>query len=360
MSKKNVAIIFGGQSSEHEVSRKSAVCIINNICKEKYNVYIIGINKEGKWFLYNGPSKNILNGSWENPEYTKPSYITPDPTVCGIIVAFKDEVTIIKIDVIIPVLHGKNGEDGTMQGLLEMSGIPYVGSNTLASAMCMDKITANIMCSYYNIDQAKFLWFTKYQFTNNMKKYVDEIESEIGYPVFVKPSNSGSSVGVGKAFNRNQLIEHIVTASKEDDRILIEEAIIGKEVECAILGNDSLKASVIGEISTKDGFYDYNSKYLNNQTELFIPARIDDEISKKIQEISREVYSVMGCSGLSRIDFFVEEKSGKIYLNEINTFPGFTNISMYPMLMDKSGISTSELIDELLSLAFEKEGCFDE
>lgn len=357
MLKKNVAIIFGGKSSEHEVSRRSATCIINNISNEKYNIYTIGITKQGQWFLYTGDTKNIFDGSWEFSDNKQPAYISPDPTVGGIITGNN----IIKLDAVIPVLHGKNGEDGTIQGLLELACIPYVGCNTLSSASCMDKITTNILFDYNNIDQAKFAWFNSYQFKSNPDECILKVENTINsYPVFVKPSNAGSSVGVGKASNRQELVECIKTALKEDNRILVEEAIVGKEVECAVLGNDELIASIVGEISTKDEFYDYNSKYVNNSTELFIPARINSETMLEIQNVAKKAYHALGCSGLSRIDFFVEESSGRVLLNEINTLPGFTDISMYPMLMDKSGICISELIERLITLALERKECIND
>ena len=357
-----MAIIFGGRSSEHEVSRRSAVFFVNNISKEKYNLYIIGITKKGEWFLYNGPTDAMADGSWENSrKYTTPVYISPNPSKSGIVFKEDGNDKFAKIDVAIPVLHGRNGEDGTMQGLFEIMGIPYVGSNTLASACCMDKITTNILFEYNHIPQAKFSWFTSYEFEKDPQEYILKIERELGdYPFFVKPSNAGSSVGVGKAHNRNELVDCIKTALKEDNRILIEEAIVGQEVECAILGNNALTSSVVGEIASKDEFYDYNSKYVNNTTELFIPAHIDDDTASNIRSIAKKAYSALGCSGLSRVDFFVEKDTNRILLNEINTFPGFTSISMYPMLMQKSGIPIDQLIERLIELAFEKGGLLNE
>lgn len=363
MKKKTVAVIFGGNSSEHEVSRRSAQTIIGNIPRDKYDVVMVGINKKGEWRIFDGPIELIGNGKWESEEHTRVAMITPDPSIGGLIILAKGGMHIIKIDVVIPVLHGKNGEDGTIQGLLTLSKIPYVGCNTLSSAMCMDKISTNIMLSYMNIEQAKFTWIIDKEFERDIQSSLNRIEQQMGsYPVFVKPSNAGSSVGVSKAGNRKELLQALLIAFKEDSRVLIEEAIVGKEVECAVFGDKKLKVSRVGEIATADTdeFYDYDSKYKNNTTDLYIPARIDDKTAEKIRQTAKEAFTLMGCSGLSRIDFFVEKNTGRVLLNEINTFPGFTSISMYPMLMDDSNMPIADLIDGLILTALEREGKLDE
>lgn len=355
MSKPSIGIICGGNSSEHTVSLSSAETISKFISKEKYDVHYIGITKNGKWYLL-GSEKYILDDSaWEiNPD-NKPAVISPDSGTKGIIIQGKNTFNTIKLDAIIPVLHGKNGEDGAIQGLLQLSGIPTVGCDMVSSAACMDKVITNTMLSFNGINKAKFYWFTKYDFEKNPEKCVSDAELALKkYPMFVKPSKAGSSVGISKAKNRDELISAIKIAAKEDEKILIEEAITGKEVECAILGNNELIASTVGEISPSGDFYDYKSKYISGDSGLHIPARIDSKTAKEIKEIAKRAFKIMGCKGLSRVDFFVEDKTNKILLNEINTFPGFTEISMYPKLIEKSGYPLPKLIDKLIELAIVK------
>lgn len=353
MAKLSVGIIFGGKSSEHQVSRVSAQAIINNMSKDKYDIHMIGITKCGEWFLFTGKNEEVANGEWEKSLLKKRAFISPDSAVKGITIADDDGTfEIIKLDVVIPVLHGKNGEDGTVQGLLELSEIPFVGCDTTSSAACMDKVITNCMLSYCGISKPAFNWFYAYEFENDSDKIIEETEKIIKkYPMFVKPANAGSSVGVSKANNRNELIEGIKIAAKQDGKILIEEGIVGKEVECAVLGNINPIASVVGEIAPSNNFYDYEAKYLSNSSKLFIPAEIPKDISEKIRDTALSAYKIMGCSGLSRVDFFVEEGSMRVLLNEINTFPGFTDISMYPKLMEKIGIGFSDLIDRLIDFA---------
>lgn len=356
MSKLNIGIICGGNSSEHKISLSSAETISKFISDEKYNVYYIGITKSGEWYLL-GDRKYILNDSdWETNPNNKPAIISPDTSTKGIIIKNKNEIVTIKLDAVIPVLHGKNGEDGSIQGLLQLSGIPVVGCDMTSSAACMDKVITNTMLSFNKIEKAKFHWFTKYDFEKNPEKCVEETELALKkYPMFVKPSKAGSSVGISKAKNKDELIKAIKIAAKEDEKILIEEAIEGKEVECAVLGNDELVASVVGEISPSGDFYDYDSKYVSEDSGLHIPARIDEKTAKEIQKIAKKAFKIMGCKGLSRVDFFVENETNRILLNEINTFPGFTEISMYPKLIEKSGYPLPKLIDKLIELAIKKE-----
>lgn len=356
MKKINIGIIFGGKSSEHEVSRTSAQAIVNNIRKDKYNIYPIGITKQGEWFLITEDYNKIGNGEWETSNSKRNAFISPDSSFKGLVV--KDgngKFETIRLDAVIPVLHGKNGEDGTMQGLLELSQIPFVGCDTTSSAACMDKVITNCMLSYSGISKPEFNWFYAYDFEKDSEKYIRETEKIIKkYPMFIKPANAGSSVGVSKADNREELIEGIKKAAKEDQKILIEEGITGKEVECAILGNENPVASCVGEIAPSSGFYDYEAKYINDSSKLFIPARIPDNISEEIRKIAVLAYKVMGCSGLSRVDFFVEEGTDRVLLNEINTFPGFTSISMYPKLMKKIGVDFPDLIDQLINFALQR------
>lgn len=355
MGKINVGIIFGGKSSEYEVSLKSATSIIENISKEKYNVHLIGVTKEGKWQLFSGDTGEIPTGKWKDNSENKNILIVPDPEAHGIIINDGDELKALRLDVVIPVLHGKNGEDGVIQGLFETAGISYVGCGVLSSAISMDKICTNTMLDYFGINKAKFHWFNKYDFETEPEKCVADTEKIIGkYPMFVKPANAGSSVGITKAKNRDELIAGIKKAIKEDGRILIEEGISGKEIECAVLGNDELTASVVGEIVPCNEFYDYDAKYIDGDSELYIPARIPDDIADKVREVAKKAYKILGCKGLARVDFFVENGTNKVYLNEPNTFPGFTSISMYPKLMEATGIKFTDLIDRLIDLALER------
>lgn len=357
MDKKRIAVIFGGKSSEHEVSRVSASYVISQIPAEKYDIVTIGITKTGRWYLYSGAVENIADGTWEKDENNRTAFIAPAPSVHGLIIINKDGTTEkLRLDVVFPVLHGKNGEDGTLQGLLEMSEIPYVGCGVLASAECMDKVSTNIMFEHAGIDQAEFTWFYSSEYEEDAEKCIAMVETALPqYPVFVKPANAGSSVGVSKAHNRDELIKAIEKAAKEDSRILIEENIVGKEVECAVLGNKKPFVSIPGQIAPAAEFYDYDAKYNNAESKLFIPAHISDELAEKVRKIAADAYIALGCEGLSRVDFFVTDE-GRILLNEINTLPGFTSISMYPKLMAESGLDGSDLIEKLISLAFERTG----
>lgn len=352
MEKLNIGIIFGGKSSEHSVSENSAKSIIKNISKDKYNLFLIGIDKFGKWFLYQGDADDIPECKWEASGKTKPACILPDSSVGGLMVLDGNKYEFVKLDAVIPVLHGKNGEDGTIQGLLELAEIPYVGCHVLAASSCMDKAVTNILLEYNGITKPKFYWFNRYDFATNPENVIENIESTIKtYPMFIKPANAGSSVGITKANCKDDLVVGIKLALENDDKVVIEQGIDGKEVECAVLGNDELIDSVVGEIVPCNDFYDYEAKYLSGTSDLHIPARIPEDIAHEIRETAKKAYKIMGCKGLSRIDFFVENGTNKVYLNEINTFPGFTNISMYPKLMQAVGVQYSDLIDRLISLA---------
>ena len=355
MSKKRIAVLFGGVSSEHEVSRMSAVCVLRHLSQEKYDVVRIGITKKGRWFMYTGDLESIMDGSWEKDPSNRPAFISPDSSVKGIVVTTEGHYEIIKLDVVIPALHGKNGEDGTIQGLLQLAGIPFVGCDATASAACMDKVITNIIMEHAGIAQAKFTWLYAYDFEKNPEQCVLKVEQDMGaYPVFVKPANAGSSVGVSKAANREELTKAIRTAAKEDKKILIEENVVGQEVECAVLGNDdALTASIPGEIAPSNDFYDYDAKYVNGTSSLYIPAHIGEEIADQLRAQAIKAYSIMGCSGLARVDFFVRNEN-EVLLNELNTLPGFTSISMYPKLMEAIGVPVAQLLDRLVELAIER------
>lgn len=353
--KLRLAVIFGGQSSEHEVSLMSATSILQNLDPEKYDVTMVGITKTGKWLLYTGPVEDLTTGAWERGPVT-PAFLSPDPTVHGLVALRDTGAQVIPLDVIFPALHGKNGEDGTIQGLFQLSGIPYVGCDTESSAICMDKAVTHSLLSSADIEQAHYLWFYADRFDVAPDTIKNKIQARLDFPVFVKPANAGSSVGVSKVERFEDLDEAIRVAAREDAKIVVEEGIRGQEVECAVLGNREAQASIVGEIGASAQFYDYDDKYINGTSQLYIPARIPEEVSEKIRATAVRAYRLLGCSGLARVDFFVTEDDHKVVLNEINTLPGFTSISMYPKLWMAMGLSYGELLDRLIDLAFQKAG----
>lgn len=350
MSKKVVVVLFGGQSSEHEISKKSAFTIISNLSKDKYSVIPIYISKDGQWKIYDGPIENICNTEWE--AYSTNAIISPDVSHKGIIRIVGDKIKIMPIDVVIPVLHGKWGEDGTIQGLLELAKIPYVGCGVLSSAVCMDKLYTKIIANSIGIEQANYKVVYKYEIENINSIYKD-IEKEIGYPCFIKPANAGSSKGISKANNKQELLDAINNALLYDIKVIIEQNINGREVECAVLGNYDVKATNVGEVLSALEFYDYDAKYNNPESKTVIPANIEESISKEIQEKAIKIFKALDGRGLSRVDFFIENDTNKVIFNEINTFPGFTSISMYHTIWKNKGILLPELLDNLIELAFE-------
>ena len=354
--KVSLAVLFGGRSSEHEVSLMSAASVLENLDREKYDIYMVGITKEGRWLLYTGELALLPSGQLEKGP-VEPAFLSPDPSLHGLVVLGENPRT-IHLDCVFPALHGKNGEDGTLQGLLALSGIPYVGCNTEASAICMDKAVTHTLLSAANIEQAHYLWFYADRFDCAPETIKNKICARLDFPVFVKPANAGSSVGVSKVESPEGLDEAICKAAKEDGKIMVEEGIKGQEVECAVLGNrqDAL-ASMVGEIGASAQFYDYDDKYVNGTSQLYIPARIPEEAAKQIQETAVRAYRLLGCSGLARVDFFVTEGDNRVVLNELNTLPGFTSISMYPKLWMAMGLRYGELLDRLIALAFRQAGC---
>lgn len=345
MNKIKIGVIFGGMSTENEVSCISGASVIKHLNKEKYNVFPIYIDKIGNWY------KVKLEDIEKSEELENKEHI--------------ENITeyLKQMDVIFPVLHGLYGEDGTIQGLFELLKIPYVGCGVLASSVGMDKVYTKLIFEKANINQAKYIYIRKY---NEKYIYIDEEFNErnlelediakitndkLRFPVFVKPSNSGSSVGINKAHNIEELKNAIVEAGKYDNKILIEEGIVGKEVECAVLGNEDVISSCVGEIKSADEFYSYDAKYNNENSKTLIPAEISEENSKEIQKLAIKAFKAISGRGLSRVDFFIEDKTEKIYINEINTLPGFTSISMYPKLFEAVGISYEKLLDDLIELA---------
>ena len=353
---KKALVIFGGVSSEHFVSCVSASYVINNIPKDKYEVYTLGITTKGEWYLYEGDTSLLPEDRWLDSGKITKAVISPDRNDKGIIIFRDSGVEKIEIDVIFPVLHGMNGEDGTMQGLLELSGIPFVGCDTLSSACCMDKAVTNTLADSAGIAQAKWLSVIEEDYRKDKNAFLKKAEEYLGYPVFVKPANAGSSVGITKAADYKMLEKAMETAFKEDRKAVLEEFIDGYEVECAVLGNYNAQPMTVGQIKPANDFYDYEAKYENDNSELYIPAKISEDQQKEVQKQAVRAFKVLGCSGLSRVDFFVTKADGRVMFNEINTLPGFTSISMYPKLCEHSGIPYSELIDRLFTLAMEKNG----
>lgn len=351
--KMNLCVIFGGESPEHDISQKSVTSILNNLDKDKYNIYTVGITRKGAWYLYTGVWENIEPGDWETDTANlKKAVISPDSSQKGIAVFNSDGTfSIIHIDVIFPVLHGEYGEDGTIQGLFEMSHIPYVGMGVLSSANAMDKTFTKIVLESAGIPQASWVVVVS---DDDIEKKSDEIEEKLGYPCFVKPARLGSSVGIAKAHNRDELRAALVNAKKYDRRILVEEFIDGHEVECAVLGNSDVDAAAVGEIKPTVEFYDFDAKYVDNSTELIIPADLPDATTQMIRDYSVKAFKALDGQGLSRVDFFVKYSDGSVVLNEINTLPGFTKISMYPKLWNETGIGYKDLLDRLIELALER------
>ncbi|MBR4100506.1 MAG: D-alanine--D-alanine ligase [Oscillospiraceae bacterium] len=351
MSKIRVAVLFGGASSEHDISLKSATHIIENIPREKYEVVCVGITKKGRWLYYPGDTFSIASGEWERDPDCTSAILSPDPIHKGLITIENGEASVKKIDVVFPVIHGKNGEDGTIQGLLDLAKIPYVGCGLLASAACMDKAATHTMLDYNGIRTAKWRVITQREM-NKLEQRCEAVAEDLGFPLFVKPANAGSSIGVNRANNADELLDAVKVAFSHDNKVIVEECINGRELEVAVFGYDSPFASFVGEIESCKTFYDYDAKYILSGSNLFIPARIPYEKGREIQEVALKAYRAMGCKGLSRVDFFLTEE-GEIILNEINTMPGFTSISMYPKLMEDLGMSPSYLVDKLIEQAID-------
>ena len=353
MGKKTVAVLFGGVSSEHDVSLASAENVISSIPEDKYEVYKIGITKDGRWFRYDGP--NELRGSrWEGHESCVPACILPDRGRRGITVFENGGARTIDVDCVFPVLHGKNGEDGTMQGLMELAGIPCVGCDMISSAMSMDKAVTNTIMDYAGIPQAKWLAVTKYDYAKSAEDFLGRARDYLGLPIFVKPACAGSSVGVSKAGDMDALRAAMELAFLHGDKVVLEQTIVGREIECAVLGNDELQVATPCEIIPGSEFYDYDSKYVDDTTKIDLVARLSEEQVKRLRELAKKTYKALGCSGMARVDFFVSDDGEKMYLNEVNTIPGFTQISMYPKMFENAGKSYSQLVSELIELAIDK------
>lgn len=350
MKKRNIAVIFGGCSTEHEVSCKSAYNIVNQIDQSLWNIILIGITKLGEWKSVSN-YESICEDCWQKSEISVE--ISPDVGKQYAVFMKKDKILQqVKLDVVWPVLHGKFGEDGTIQGLLELNQIPYVGCGVLASAVSMDKLFTKIIVSHLGICQANYIEIYRDELSN-IQTVVSKIEQKISYPLFVKPANAGSSCGISKAYNSGQLIEALFLANDVDSKILIEEFIEGREIECAVIkdGKDVF-VSGVGEILSESDFYDYDTKYNTNSKVLINPG-IPKDIVESIREYAMRIFEAVGGYGLSRVDFFVKN-NGQIIFNEINTMPGFTSTSMYPLLCEAAGISKRALIEKLIESAFNR------
>lgn len=353
MAKLNVCVLFGGMSPEHKVSLRSAESVLNNLDTEKYNVFPVGIAENGDWFLYGSTDYSKLpTGEWLNCPDNRRAAISPIRGQ-GLLIFEEDNVIRELIEVVYPVLHGANGEDGSVQGLLQLAGIPYVGPHVAASAVSMDKTLTKLVADNAGVDQAAWMLVRDIEVRCHMDQLVSRLEAKFTYPMFVKPAGTGSSVGVSKAADRDGLMKALTHAAQFDSKILVEEFIHGREVEVAVMGNDSPVASVCGEIESGADFYDYDAKYVTDTSVAHIPARIPEDVEEFVREQAVKIYSAIGCQGLSRVDFFVTYEDNRVVFNEINTLPGFTSISMYPKLFAASGIPYNEIIDNLLQLAQE-------
>ena len=344
MNKIKLCVLFGGASSEYEVSLKSAYSVLTNADPDKYEIITVGITKDGVWYYYTGDFESIPSGKWVDVP-SKKVFLSPSK---GDKCLITEDGQRIEIDVAWPAMHGQNCEDGRIQGLLELADVPFIGPGCRASAVCMDKASTKLCLENFGIPQAKAAVVLTTEYEKDPAEVIERAE-KLGYPLFVKPCGTGSSVGVMKAEDRENLVIAIENALKFDNKILIEEFISGKEVEVAVMGNEDPIAPTCGEIDPGFEFYDYDTKYNNDTAQYFIPARISENAQKTVKELAIKIYTALGCKGMSRVDFFVEGE--RIIFNEINTLPGFTNISMYPKMMMASGLSYADIIDKQVELA---------
>lgn len=351
MSKLKICVLFGGASSEHDVSLVSAANVLSALDRGKYDIIMLGITKAGEWFIYEGDPKLLPGDKWLQSGKIKKAFLCPDAAVHGIVTQSGEQ---IYIDAAFPVLHGKNGEDGSVQGLFALAGVPFVGCDMTSSAVCMDKEFSNALADVNGVAQAKWLAVTKSDYEKHSAEILSKAPEALGFPIFVKPANAGSSVGVSKASNEAELGAGLEIALKEDVKAVLEECIDGYEVECAVLGNAAPVTGEVGQIIAGAEFYDYDAKYNNPLSQTVIPAEIPEEKQDEVKTAALKIYKAFGCSGLSRVDFFVEKKSGRVLFNEINTIPGQTSISMYPKMLEAAGVPYGELMDRLISLALER------
>jgi D-alanine-D-alanine ligase len=384
VKKITVGVLFGGRSGEHEVSLASAHSIIENLDKSKYKVVPIGITKEGQWLVGGDPMQALRSG---NASGSSPATMLADPLHPGVWNIDADPsahppagqgagqaadrqlqqvappeaglnrlhaVRLTELDVMFPVLHGTFGEDGTVQGLLELAGVPYVGCGVMASAVAMDKAVAKDVLITHGLPILPYVVVKRKDWRQRPEQVIAEIEAQLTYPIFAKPANLGSSVGVSKVHDREELPEALHLAARYDRKLVIEQGVEAREIEVSVLGNDDPIASVPGEVIPSREFYDYRAKYVDTDSELLIPAPLDAEVVVQIRNMAVQAYRILDCAGMARVDFLLDKVSGKVWLNELNTIPGFTQISMYPKLWEATGVSYPELIDRLIELAIER------
>lgn len=345
MEKKRIGVIFGGCSPEYDVSLESVYSVLCNINKEKYDVVLIGITKGGDWFRYNGDIENIKNNTWQTSENCTKVVISSSKSDKGIIEIYDNKTNLIKLDAIFPVLHGKNGEDGTVQGLIELSGIPLIGCGVLSSSLCMDKYLSHKLVESYGINVAKSIVIDN---KTDEQKIKEELK-KLSYPLFVKPMRAGSSFGITKVENEQYIQNAINEAFKFDTEVIIEENVDGIEIGCAVFGNDDLIVGELDEIELSEGFFNYTEKYTLKTSKIHVPARFDNDVISKAKETAKKIYKILKCKDFARVDMFITN-NGEIYFNEINTIPGFTSHSRYPSMMKEIGIDFGELIDRLICL----------
>lgn len=346
----NIGVIFGGRSGEHEVSLQSARAIVSQLDHEKYQIWPIAVARDGRWY---GPIPEA-----DVPTFDPANYLGQEimllPKPGGELLSADDGELIVQLDVVFCIIHGTTGEDGVMQGLLELAGLPYIGAGVAGSAVGMDKIFMRKLLAYHQIPQVRFTTLPRRSIEVDAAQAVAQVEQALPYPMFVKPANAGSSVGISKVKNRAELEAGLLLASKYDRKVLIEQGHNVREIEVAVLGNDEPKVSFAGEIIACNDFYDYKAKYVDNKSVAQIPAQLSKVEAETIANLAKAAYLVLDCAGLARVDFFIDKEDGRIYLNEINTLPGFTEISMYAKLWEASGLPMTALLDKLVELAFER------
>lgn len=347
MDKRTVAVLFGGCSSEYSVSLASAQAVVQHMDRERYTPVLIGISRSGAWLHYTGPVERIAEDTWNDPRWCAPAVVSLDRGDQTLLVRRGKQVERVHLDAAFPVLHGKNGEDGTVQGVFELAGIPLVGCGVLASALCMDKDRAHKLAAVAGVSVPN-----SYVLGRGEAGEAASRAERLGYPIFVKPVKAGSSYGVTKVTERGQLTAAVELAFSHDDAVLLEECISGFEVGCAVLGNDVLTVGAVDEIELQSGFFDYTEKYTLKKAQIHVPARIRPEQSAQIQETARTVYRALGCRGFARVDLFLDAQ-GRIVFNEVNTIPGFTAHSRYPSMMKAAGLSLQEILTAVIELAVE-------
>lgn len=348
---KKIAVLFGGRSGEHAVSLRSAAFIMDMIDRDRYQVIPVGITRQGQWLAGEDAWESLME---QRPGKCVPALISTDPSRPGLFLEEGGSWRYQPVDLVFPVLHGPYGEDGTVQGLLEMARLPYVGSGVLGSSVSMDKAVMKALFIQNGLPVGPFLQICRWEWEERRQECTEKILSRLKLPCFVKPANLGSSVGISRVDQEEGLAPAIQEAFLYDEKILVEALIRGREIECSVLGNEKPEASLPGEIIPCNQFYDYRAKYLDDRSQLIIPAQLDRELVERVQELAIKAFQAVNASGLARVDFFVEPETGSVVLNEINTMPGFTSISMYPKLWEASGVSARELVNRLIELGLER------